>query len=190
MRWVSLVVALACLPAMAQDPRFSNKLSPYVRTPDRIMDRMLELANIKPGDTVYDLGCGDGRIVCTAAKKFKCKAYGFDIDPVRIKESEANKAKLDKDIQKLVTFEKKNIFDLDLSGVTVVTLYLLPDVNVRLIPQLKKLKEGSRIVSHDFDIRGVTADKGFPIKIKSPGDSFKEDHEIYKWTVPLKFEKE
>jgi SAM-dependent methyltransferase len=188
---LTVIVSTAALSwADATEKKDVEKDVPYVPTPQNVVDKMLEVAKVTKDDVVYDLGCGDGRIVCTAAKKFKCKAYGFDIDPVRIKESEANKAKLDKDIQKLVTFEKKNIFDLDLSGVTVVTLYLLPDVNVRLIPQLKKLKEGSRIVSHDFDIRGVTADKGFPIKIKSPGDSFKEDHEIYKWTVPLKFEKE
>jgi SAM-dependent methyltransferase len=158
----------------------------FVPTPQEAVDKMLEVAKVTKDDVVYDLGCGDGRIVCTAAKKYKCKAFGFDIDPERIKDSEANKAKLDKDIQKLVKFEKKNIFSLDLSKASVITLYLLPSLNVKLIPQLKKLKDGSRIVSHDFDMAGVTPDKGFPIDVKtSEGTS-----RVYKWTTPLKLEKE
>ena len=82
MRWVSLVFALASLSAVfAQDSRYSNKLAPYVGTPVRVMDRMLELANIKPGETVYDLGCGDGRIVIAAALRYKAKAVGVEISP-------------------------------------------------------------------------------------------------------------
>src|SRR5271165_722563 len=91
----------------------------YVPTPQEVVDKMLEVAKVTKDDVVFDLGCGDGRIVCTAAKKYKCKAYGFDIDPERIKDSEASKAKLDKDTQKLVTFEKKDIFTLDLSKANV-----------------------------------------------------------------------
>src|SRR5258707_11427922 len=147
---------------------------------------MLEVAKVGKDDVVYDLGCGDGRIVCTAARKYKCKAFGYDIDPERIKDSEASKAKLDKDIQKLVTFKKQDIFKLDLSPASVVTLYLLPSLNVKLIPQLKKLKAGSRIVSHAFDMKGVTPDKGYPITVKD-GDL---DSDVYLWTTPLKFQKE
>jgi len=158
----------------------------FVPTAQEVVDKMLEVAKVTEKDVVYDLGCGDGRIVCTAARKYKCKAFGFDVDSDRIKDSEKNKAKLDKDIQKLVTFEKKNVFSLDLSEATVVTLYLLPDLNVKLIPQLKKLKDGSRIVSHDFNMRGVTPDKGFPITVKSKV----REHQVYKWTTPLKIEKD
>ena len=157
----------------------------YVPTPPEVVDKMLKVARITAKDVVYDLGCGDGRIVCAAARKHRCKALGFDIDPERIKDSEASKAKLDKDIQKLVTITKKDIFTVDLSPATVVTLYLLPDLNVKLIPQLKKLKKGARIVSHQFDMKGVTPDKGYPINVKV-GDL---DHEVYKWTTPLKIEK-
>src|SRR5207245_2224569 len=159
----------------------------FVPTPQPVVDKMLEVCKVTSKDIVYDLGCGDGRIVCTAAKKYKCKAYGFDIDPDRIKDSEASKAKEEKDIQKLVTFEKKDIFKLDLSDATVVTLYLLPDLNVKLIPQLKKLKKGSRIVSHAFDMKGVTPDKGYPIKVKTKDGL---EHDVYLWTTPLTFEKE
>jgi SAM-dependent methyltransferase len=162
----------------------------YVPTPQEVVDKMLEVAKVTKDDLVYDLGCGDGRIVCTAAKKYKCKAFGYDIDPARIKDSEATKAKLDKDVQKLVKFEKKDIFELDLSKATVITLYLLPTLNVKLIPQLKKLKDGSRIVSHDFDMRGVTPDKGYPIDVKCTVDGTERVKQVYKWTTPLKLEKE
>src|SRR5262249_34469393 len=90
-------------------------------------------------------------------------------------------------VQKLVTIQKKDIFTLDLSEASVVTLYLLPDLNVKLIPQLKKLKAGSRIVSHAFDMRGVTPDKGYPIKVKTKEGL---EHDVYLWTTPLKIEKE
>jgi hypothetical protein len=187
---VAAVVALATLActALAEDKKDDKDKEPdviYVPTPQEVVDKMLEVAKVTKDDVVYDLGCGDGRIVCTAAKKYKCKAKGFDIDPARIKDSNATRSKLDKDIQKLVTIEKKDIFTVDLSPATVVTLYLLPDLNVKLIPQLKKLKKGSRIVSHQFDMKGVTPDKGYPINVKV-GDL---DHEVYLWTVPLKIEK-
>jgi len=158
----------------------------FVPTPQEVVDKMLEVAKVTEKDVVYDLGCGDGRIVCTAAKKYKCKAFGFDVDPRRIKDSEKTKSELTKEIQKLVTIEKKDIFKLDLSDASVVTLYLLPRLNVQLIPQLKKLKDGSRIVSHDFDMKGVTPDEGFPITVKA-GD---RNHTVFKWTTPLKINKE
>src|SRR5881275_242215 len=107
-----------------------------------------------------------------------CKAFGFDIDPRRIKESEETKSKLDRDIQKLVTFKKADIFELDLSPASVVTLYLLPRLNVKLIPQLKKLKDGSRIVSHAFDMKGVKPDRVF--KVKTTGKSTRT---VYLWTT-------
>src|SRR4051794_32235447 len=163
MRWhhrtaVFAATALLVLGLVASSPAVEDKKDDkdkpdilYVPTPQEVVDKMLEAAKVGKDDVVYDLGCGDGRIVCTAAKKYKCKAFGWDIDPERIKDSEKTKSKLDKDVQKLVKFEKKNIFSLDLSEASVVTLYLLPSLNVKLIPQLKKLKDGSRIVSHDFD---------------------------------------
>jgi len=155
----------------------------FVPTPQEVVDKMLEVAKVTKKDVVYDLGCGDGRIVCTAAKKYKCKAFGFDVDPRRIKESEASKAKLDKDIQKLVSFKKQDIFELDLSPASVVTLYLLPRLNVKLIPQLKKLKAGSRIVSHSFDMKGVKPDKVIDVKTSDRGT-----RTVYLWTTPLKME--
>jgi SAM-dependent methyltransferase len=180
---VSLVVALAC--AVAGDKGERKPDVRYVPTPPEVVDKMLEVAKVTKKDVVYDLGCGDGRIVLAAAKKYRCKAKGFDIDPARIRECEASKAKLDSDIQKLVTFEKGDIFKLDLREATVVMLYLLPELNVKLIPQLKKLKPGSRIVSHSWDMKGVKPDEGFPIKVKKK-DGF--TRYVYRWTTPLRME--
>jgi ribosomal protein L11 methylase PrmA len=154
----------------------------YVPTPQNVVDKMLEMAKVKKTDLVYDLGCGDGRIVITAAKKYGCKAVGYDIDPVRVKESQANVDS--NNVGKLVTIKQADIFTLDLSDANVITLYLLPRLNVQLIPQLEKLKPGSRIVSHDFDMEGVTPDQVVTVK---PGDMY-GDHKIYLWTTPLKKE--
>ncbi len=152
----------------------------FVPTPQDMVDKMLELAKVKKNDLVYDLGCGDGRIVVTAAKRYGCKAVGYDIDPQRVKESLENVEK--NKVGHLVRIEQKDIFTLDLSKVNVITLYLLPSLNVKLIPQLEKLKPGSRIVSHDFGMEGVRPDK--VVKVTSNEDD--DEHEIYLWISPLK----
>jgi uncharacterized protein (TIGR03000 family) len=151
----------------------------YVPTPQEVVDKMLELANVKKGDVVYDLGCGDGRIVVTAAKKYGVKAVGFDIDPDRIRESLENVRK--NKVEDLVTIKKADIFTLDLSEANVVTLYLLPELNVKLMPQLAKLKPGSRIVSHDFDMRGAKPVKTVTVE---PKGQLERKHTVYLWTVP------
>jgi len=152
----------------------------YVPTPQNVVDRMLELAQVTKDDLLYDLGCGDGRIVVTAANRYGCKAVGYDIDPERVKESLQNVQK--NNVGHLVTIEQKDIFTLDLSEANVITLYLLPSLNVKLFPQLEKLQPGSRIVSHEFNMRGVEPDK--VIKLYSSYDQ--EEHKIYLWTTPLK----
>jgi hypothetical protein len=154
----------------------------YVPTPPKVVEKMLEMAKVTKDDIVYDLGCGDGRIVVTAAKKYGCKAYGFDVDPQRIKESNENVEK--NNVGDLVTITQKDIFTLDLSQANVITLYLLPSLNVKLIPQLEKLKPGSRIVSHDFAMRGVTPDEVVTVQ----DDDSSLDHTVYLWTTPLKKE--
>jgi SAM-dependent methyltransferase len=156
----------------------------YVPTPYDVAERMLELAKVTKTDVVYDLGCGDGRIVVTAAKKYGCQGVGFDINAVRVKESLDNVAKAK--VDKLVSIKEADIFEQDLSKASVVTLYLLPTLNVRLIPQLEKLKPGSRIVSHDFDMRGVKPDEVITVNSSEDG----HEHKIYLWTVPLKKEAE
>lgn len=156
MRWVSLVLALACLPAVAQDPRFTNKLSPYVRTPDRVMDRMLELANIKPGDTVFDLGCGDGRIVITAALRYKAKAVGVEISPKLA--AQATTAIDKAGLNGRARIVQGDLLQADLTGADVVTIYLGTQLNAELRPRLEKyLHAGARVVSHDYAVPGWKA---------------------------------
>ncbi len=155
----------------------------FVPTPQEVVDKMLELAEVKEGDVVYDLGCGDGRIPVTAAKKYGVKAVGFDVDPQRIKESNANVEK--NGVGKLVTIRQEDIFKQDLSKANVVTLYLLPSLNVKLMPQLRKLKPGSRIVSHSFDMRGAKPKQVVQVQSKEGGE-----HSVYLWVVPWEEEQE
>jgi len=155
----------------------------YLPTPHEVVDKMLEVAKVTKKDVVYDLGCGDGRIVVTAAKKFGAKGIGYDIDPARVKDS--LKSVKDAKVEDLVKIKEADVFTLDLSKANVITLYLLPDLNVKLIPQLKKLPDGSRIVSHDFGMRGVKEDKRIEVESKDG-----RTHTVYLWTTPLKFVKD
>jgi precorrin-6B methylase 2 len=154
----------------------------YVPTPQEVVDKMLALADVRPGEIVYDLGCGDGRIPVTAAKKYGVRAWGFDINPVRVRESLENVEK--NNVKNLVTIKQQDIFELDLSKADVVTLYLLPQLNVKLIPQLDKLKPGCRIVSHDFNMEGVRPKR--ELTYTPPGN---REHRIYLWVTPLEKEK-
>ena len=154
----------------------------YLPTPHDVVDKMLELVEVKKSDLVYDLGCGDGRIVVTAAKRYGCKAVGFDLDPRRVEESLQNVRK--NNVGHLVKIEQKDIFTLDLSKADVITLFLLSRLNVKLIPQLEQLKPGSRIVSHIFPMEGIKPDKVVTLISKED----KNEHTIYLWTAPLKKE--
>jgi predicted RNA methylase len=152
----------------------------FVPTPPEVVDKMLELAKVTRDDVVYDLGCGDGRIVITAAQKYGCRGVGYDIDPKRVMES-MNNAR-EQGVMQLVRIEQKDIFTLDLSKASVITLYLLPSLNVKLIPQLQKVRPGTRIVSHDFDMQGkVIQDKA--VRVRTDDDM---EHTVYLWTAPLK----
>lgn len=147
---------------------------PYVPTSQKVVDAMLNLANVKPGDVVYDLGCGDGRIVVTAAKKHGATGMGFDIDPKRIAEANENARKAD--VTGKVKFVNANLFDTDLSEATVITMYLLPTVNMKLRPKIMALKPGTRIVSHAFNMGDWKPEKVEEI----------DGATIYFWTVPQK----
>ena len=140
--------AVLAQTATATAPRLDV---PYVPTPQEVVDRMLALAKVGMNDVLYDLGCGDGRIVVTAAKQLGARGTGIDIDPVRIAEAQDNARKAG--VDKRVSFKVGDLFQTDLSDASVVTLYLLPTINTRLRPRLwQQLKVGSRVVSHAFDM--------------------------------------
>jgi SAM-dependent methyltransferase len=135
----------------AQRSAAPQKLAPYVRTPQDVVERMLQLARVGPNDVVYDLGCGDGRLVITAAQRYGAHGVGVDFDLDRVKESQANAVKAG--VETLVDFKHQSALDVDVSPATVVTLYLLSESNLLLRPILTKtLAPGSRIVSHQFSM--------------------------------------
>jgi tRNA G37 N-methylase Trm5 len=145
----------------------------FVPTPHEVVEEMLRLAAVGRNDVLYDLGSGDGRIPVTAAKKFGIRAYGIDIDPQRIQEANENARK--NGVTHLVQFKQEDLFKTQFSDATVITLYLLPDLNVKLRPRLlAELKPGTRIVSHQFDMGTWKPDK----KVELNGRT------IYLWTIP------
>jgi SAM-dependent methyltransferase len=165
-----LAAAPAVLAQYDDDP--ANPEVPYVPTPQDVVDGMLKLANVTKNDIVYDLGCGDGRIVITAAQKFGARGVGVDINPERIREARENAAKAG--VADKVKFIEKNLFDADIKEATVVTLYLLPGVNLRLKPKLDSdLKPGTRIVSHAF-----TMGEWEPVKEESV-----DGRRLYLWVM-------
>jgi SAM-dependent methyltransferase len=141
--------AQAPAPAGAQAPLREPDVI-YVPTPTNVVEAMLKMANVTASDVVYDLGSGDGRIPITAAQKYGAHAVGIDINPQRIKEATENLAKAG--VGDKVQFLNQDLFETDLSQATVITLYLLPSLNQKLMPKLKQLKPGTRIVSHSFDM--------------------------------------
>jgi len=131
-------------------------LAPFVATPMEVVDKMLAMAEVKSSDVLYDLGCGDGRIVITAARKFGCRGVGIDIDPQRIRES--RQGAKDAGVQKLVEFRESDATRVDISRATVVSLYLLPESNALLRPKFEsELKPGTLVVSHNYRIPGWEA---------------------------------
>ena len=160
--------------ALSQEAVLAAKLDvPYVPTPQEVVDRMLELAKVGKKDVLYDLGCGDGRIVVTAAKKYGARGMGIDLDPTRIAEAKENAKKAG--VQDRASFRVGDLFKTDVSEATVVTLYLLPTVNAKLRPQLwKQLKVGTRVVSHAFDMGAEWP----PEKTDEVGG-----RKIYYWTI-------
>jgi ubiquinone/menaquinone biosynthesis C-methylase UbiE len=124
---------------------------PFVPSPNPVVEKMLEMAQVGPKDVVYDLGSGDGRIVIAAARKYGARGVGIDIDPERIKEARANARKAG--VEKKVEFRQGDLFDANIGDATVVTIYLLSGINLKLRPKLlSELKPGTRIVSHAFDM--------------------------------------
>ena len=144
---------------------------PYVPTPDDVVAEMLRIADVGKDDVLYDLGCGDGRIVITAAKKMDCRAVGVDIDPQRIKESRENAVRAK--VTDRVQFLQQDLFEANIREATVVTLYLLTSVNLKLRPKLlRELKPGTRVVSHDFSMGEWKSDSKSHVASMTGGDFY------------------
>ena len=172
-----VLVVAAAAQAPTQTP--SKPLDvPYVPTHEMLVEAMLEVAKVGKNDVLYDLGSGDGRIVITAAKKYGTRGTGIDLDPVRIAEANENAQKAG--VTHLVKFIQGDIFEANFADATVVTMYLLPDVNLKLRPKILALKPGTRIVSHNYDMGDWKPLRTLNINVSDT------PHQIYFWTVPAK----
>ena len=179
---VFLVGAFAAATCAAAQP--VEKDVPYVPTPDAVVDKMLEMAEVKPDDYVIDLGSGDGRILVRAAKKYGIRGFGVDIDPERIKESKENAQAAG--VADKVEFRQANLFETDFSKATVLTMYLLPQVNLDLRPKiLSTLRPGTRVVSHDFNMGEWQPDDRATLQKVKPWGG---DSNVYLWIVPARVE--
>lgn len=172
--------AVACLLALSPAVTFGQAATQtlrrpdviYVPTPDEVVEAMLQVAKVTKNDVIYDLGCGDGRIPVTAAKKYGARGVCIDIDPQRTKEANENVQR--NGVGDKVRVVNADLFETDLSEATVVTLYLLPSLNQKLIPKLRKeLKPGTRIVSHAFDMGEWKPDQELDVS----------NRKVYFWTV-------
>jgi SAM-dependent methyltransferase len=177
-----VVVALSVAVAAAQSAQPKHEPDvPFVPTTDEAVQAMLKLADVKKTDIVYDLGCGDGRIVIAAAKTFGAHAVGIDINPVRISEAKENAKKAG--VENLVRFEENDLFQADIHEASVVTLFLLTHINLKLRPKLlQDLKPGTRVVSNTFDMGDWKPEK--ELTVGNSGEESYLSHRLFLWTIP------
>ena len=184
----TLVIALALIVGLTWSTQAQQAPAPlrtpdviFVPTPQEVVDVMLKIAKVTKNDVVYDLGSGDGRIPITAARVYGARSVGIDIDPERIRDANENlksAAASDRTILQRVRFLNQDLFTTDISEATVVTLYLLPSLNLKLIPKLnKELKPGTRVVSHAFDMGPDIKPKMDPVNVNG--------RTVYYWTIPI-----
>ncbi|HUS04769.1 MAG TPA: methyltransferase domain-containing protein [Bryobacteraceae bacterium] len=182
---LSVILSIGVLAAQTAAPSRLPDV-PFVPTTEKAVQEMLKLAGVKSSDVVYDLGCGDGRIVIAAAKTYGTHGVGIDIDPQRIKEAKENAKK--SGVESLVRFEENDLFKADIHEATVVTLFLLPHINLKLLPKLQQdLKPGTRIVSNTFDMGDWKAEKETTVGQSGgtdDGDYTGLSQRLYLWTVP------
>ena len=181
-----LMRVLACLAlggvsliALAAEPTV-----PYVPTPQEVVDKMLAMAKVTPNDYLIDLGSGDGRIVVTAAKKYGARGFGVDLNPVRIREAVENA--MQNGVSDRAEFYQRNLFETDLSAASVITMYLLPRVNMELRPRLLDLTPGTRIVSHDFDMDDWKPEETVHMDVKQKDGDAGGASSVYFYIVPAK----
>jgi ribosomal protein L11 methylase PrmA len=186
MRWMAVVVCavvMAATTGVCQQPAAQEQQAarvpdvPYEPTPNHVVTEMLQLAQVRSGDVVYDLGCGDGRIVIAAVKQFGARGVCVDIDPQRILESRANAEEAG--VTQRMQFLTQDLFDTDIRDATVVTLFLYPDVNLKLRPKLwRDLKPGTRVVSYVHDMGDWT-----PQEVRTV-EGTRGPRKVYLWIVP------
>ena len=179
-----IVAALAHAPSarsQAQAWAWDDATVPFVATPDEVVDRMLRIAEVGPDDTLIDLGSGDGRIVIGAARR-GARALGVDIDASLVAAARANAARAG--VASRTRFEQRDLYETDLAGASVITMYLLPEVNMKLRPRLLALAPGTRIVSHDWDMTDWPADE--TIELRAPEKAVGADGtaKVFLWVVP------
>jgi len=179
--WILLPMLLASAPARGQSWGWDDGTVPYVQTPMEIVERMLRMAEVRTGDSVIDLGSGDGRIVIEAAKR-GARGLGVDLDPALVKLATQNAQRAG--VADRARFEVRDIFETDLSSASVVTMYLLPDFNVKLLPRLLALRPGTRIVSHDGAIGDWPADETLQMRTPEKPVGIGGNSKIELWIVP------
>lgn len=193
--WIGLAAAVTLIFLSRTAGQQIEPEVPFVPTPEKVVAEMLKMAQVGKNDVLYDLGCGDGRIVITAAKQFGCRGVGIDIDPRRIRESQRNAAKAG--LTDRVQFFQMDLFDADIREATVVTLYLLSEVNLRLRPKLlRELRPGTRVVSHEFSMGEWEPDASSSVKTGDTKDpqvldywdpniaDYWDLHNVYLWIIP------
>ena len=166
-------------PALEQTNGLHKPDVVYVGTPYDVISILLQMAHVQKDDVLYDLGCGDGRILVLAAQKYGCRGVGYEIDPERVHASIENVIR--NHVEKLVKIVQADIFNLDLSEATVIHLYLLPELNKKLLPQLDKMKPGTRVICHNYNLQGIIADR--TVTYLSYEDS--STHILTLYTIPL-----
>ena len=176
---VAVLASISAVPVWAVEPRV-----PYVPTPQEVVERMLQIAKVGPHDYLIDLGSGDGRIVVTAAKKYGTRGFGVDLNPERIRESIENARRAG--VTDKVAFYQRDLFETSLAEATVITLYLLPQVNIELRPKLLELRPGTRLVSHDFDMGDWKPDTYIKMDAQDKYGGAGGSSEIYFWIVPAR----
>ena len=181
-----LAGAAMALAALSPWALAADSSVPYVPTPQSVVDRMLEIGKVGPRDYLIDLGSGDGRIVVTAAAKYGTRGFGVDLNPTRIDEANENARKAE--VTDKVAFYQRDLFETDLTQATVVTMYLLPRVNLALRPKLLDLKPGTRIVSHDFSMGEWKPDHHEVIGASDKYGGSGGHSDIYLWIIPAKVE--
>ncbi len=178
-----LFLIFECWYALAAGNRPAQSRTPdvvYVGTPYDVVSAMLKMARVRQRDMIYDLGCGDGRMVVLAAQKYGCRGKGFEIDPEMVAAARALVAR--SHVGRLVTIVEADLFKLNLSSADVLSLYLLPEINQKLLPQFARMKPGSRLVFHDYGLEGFEPDE--TVEMISSEDN--ASHNLYLYTIPLK----